>query len=211
MQNYVRYETGRLDTTTPTSSRFAFDVHRTERVLWAIGAALLAYCAFVLGTGLYEQARGERELAFSSRADERSSGGLTEGRVIGRIRMPRLDLSAVIFEGTSESVLRKGVGRLPGSALPADSGNVVLAAHRDTFFRSLKDVRKDDALILETPAGTFHYVVRTTKVVRPDAVEVLKPTSAPTVTLITCYPFGYLGRAPDRFIVRAERRPEVGI
>lgn len=175
-----------------------------EASLWISGAAALAYCAFFFGSGAYEQARGERELA--RRLSLAQTGALpSEGGLVGRIQVPRLDLSAVIFEGTTEPVLRKGVGHFIGSALPAAPGNVVLAAHRDTFFRALQNVKKGDEIVLQDLSGRFRYRVRSMTVVPPDAVEVLRPTPAPTLTLITCYPFAFLGHAPERFVVRAEQ------
>jgi sortase A len=95
------------------------------------------------------------------------------------------------------------VGHIPGTALPGDSGNVGLAAHRDTFFRRLRDIRPDDEIVLTTPDGTFRYTVEGTKVVEPGDVWVLDPTEEPALTLVTCYPFTYVGSAPQRFIVRA--------
>jgi sortase A len=162
---------------------------------------------FFWSTGAYEQARGERELAnllVEGPAPD-FAPPLEEGSLVGRIRSPQQGWAAVIFEGTGESVLRKGVGHVSGSALPQDPGNVVLAAHRDTFFRELKDVKVGDVLVMDTPAGEFQYEVLTASVVPPDAVEVLKQTSFPTLTLITCYPFSYVGSAPKRFVVHASR------
>jgi sortase A len=125
--------------------------------------------------------------------------------LIGRIEVPRLELSAIVREGVDETTLRRAVGHVPDTALPGASGNVALAGHRDTFFRPLKDVRKGDTVHLTTPEGRFTYVVKDTRIVKPTDVSVLAPTTTPTLTLVTCYPFNYIGSAPDRFIVRAER------
>jgi sortase A len=156
-----------------------------------------------------EQARGERELTRllveSPENPSKPANHLSNGSLVGRIRIPELDLSAVVFEGTDESVLRKGVGHLAGTAFPFESGNVVLAAHRDTFFRKLKDIRDGDTVSLDTPWGRYQYQVSSTQVVSPDAVEVIRPTEVPTLTLITCYPFYFFGHAPERFIVSARR------
>jgi sortase A len=127
---------------------------------------------------------------------------LTKGAVVGRVRVPSLGISAVIFEGTDESELMKGVGHWQGSPISGD-GNVVLAAHRDTFFRGLKAVREGDEIVVDTPAGSSNYRVSGTSIVWPDSMEVVKPTGSPTLTLITCYPFEFFGHAPKRFIVRA--------
>jgi sortase A len=94
------------------------------------------------------------------------------------------------------------VGHLAGTPLPGDDGNVVLAGHRDTFFRALKDVQADDIVRIITPRGRFEYLVEVTAVVEPTRTDVLEPTSAPSLTLVTCYPFYLIGEAPDRFVVR---------
>jgi sortase A len=95
------------------------------------------------------------------------------------------------------------VGHIPGTALPGEDGNIVLAAHRDTFFRPLRNIQKGDEIALTTWNGAFRYRVESIQVVGPDDVGVLQPTSLPTLTLVTCYPFYFVGSAPKRFIVRA--------
>jgi sortase A len=122
--------------------------------------------------------------------------------LVGRIEIPRLHLRAIIAEGTDSSTLRRAVGHLAGTPLPGDDGNVVLAGHRDTFFRALKDVQADDIVRIITPRGRFEYLVEVTAVVEPTRTDVLEPTSAPSLTLVTCYPFYLIGEAPDRFVVR---------
>jgi sortase A len=125
--------------------------------------------------------------------------------IIGRIEVPRLNVSAVVREGVDAKTLRRAAGHVPGTALPGDEGNVAVAAHRDTFFRGLRDIKASDRIRMVTPDGTFEYVVRSTKIVKPHNVEVLDPTDGKReLTLITCYPFNYVGNAPDRFIVKAE-------
>jgi sortase A len=126
-----------------------------------------------------------------------------DGRPLGEIQIARLGLSAVVVQGDSAAILRLGVGHLAETALPGHAGNVVLAGHRDTFFRPLNRVRVGDEITLKTEAGAFRYRVESTSVVRPSDVQVLRPTDQPTLTLITCYPFSYIGSAPNRFIVRA--------
>jgi sortase A len=125
------------------------------------------------------------------------------GEPVGRIEIPRLGVSVIVSEGLDRKTLRRAVGHVPGTALPGDLGNVGIAGHRDSFFRPLKDVRVGDQVVLTTPRGTFRYVVEATAVVRPDRVDVLDPTAEPTLTLVTCYPFYYVGSAPERFIVQA--------
>ena len=123
--------------------------------------------------------------------------------LVGRIEIPRLNVRAIIAEGIDSRTLRRAVGHLPGTALPGDHGNVVLAGHRDTFFRALKDVREDDIVRIVTPRGRYEYVVQATAVVEPTRTDVLDATAEPSVTLVTCYPFYLVGDAPDRFVVRA--------
>jgi sortase A len=126
-----------------------------------------------------------------------------EGESLGRLEVPRLDVSVMVAQGVSGSTLRRAAGHIPGTALPGQLGNVGIAGHRDTFFRPLKDIRKNDTLTLTTLDGTYQYVVDSTQVVSPDDVSVLDPTGRPTLTLVTCYPFFYVGSAPQRFIVQA--------
>ena len=126
--------------------------------------------------------------------------------IIGRIEVPRLNVSAVVREGVDSKTLRRSAGHVPGTPLPGDEGNVAVAAHRDTFFRGLRDIREQDRIRMVTPDGTFDYVVRATRIVKPSNVEVLDSKEGKReLTLITCYPFNYVGHAPSRFIVTAEQ------
>ena len=130
---------------------------------------------------------------------------LANGELIGRVDIPRLKLSAAVAEGDDDKTLGKAVGHLPDTPLPWErQGNVGLAAHRDGLFRALKGIRLNDDVRLVTTRGDFVYRVTKTHIVNPDDVWVLDPTERPTVTLITCYPFSYVGNAPQRFIVQAE-------
>lgn len=131
---------------------------------------------------------------------------LNPSDLIGRIEVPRLGLTATIREGVDDSVLRKAVGHMPSSALPGTAGNVAFAAHRDTLFQKLRDIRKNDSIRVETPESTFEYAVESTKIVNPSDVSVLDfGKGDQLLTLITCYPFNYIGSAPNRFIVRARQ------
>jgi sortase A len=132
---------------------------------------------------------------------------LAEGSLVGRIAIPRLDVSTIVLEGVDGTTLRRGAGHIPETALPGDHGNVGIAAHRDSFFRALKDIRKNDIVRLETLKGTFRYKVDWTRIVTPDETSVLGDTGDAELTLVTCYPFYYVGSAPQRFIVRAVREP----
>jgi len=130
---------------------------------------------------------------------------LAPGDLVGRIEIPRLGLTAVIVEGTSTRCLRRAVGHIEGTSLPGEGGNTGLAGHRDTFFRALRNIRDGDQILLDTLDGTFRYVVESMRIVKPQHVEVLGATAAPALTLVTCYPFNYIGSAPKRFIVRARQ------
>ena len=130
---------------------------------------------------------------------------LKTGEIIGRVDIPRLRLSAAVAEGDDDKTLGNAVGHLPDTPLPWHRrGNVALAAHRDGLFRSLEGVRLNDDVRVVTSRGEFHYRVTKTHIVDPDDVWVIAPTDTPTITLITCYPFAFIGNAPRRFIVQAE-------
>ncbi len=133
---------------------------------------------------------------------------LRPGMLIGRLRIPSLNLAVMVREGAGESTLRRAVGHIPGTGLPGQVGNVGLAGHRDTFFRPLRNIRKNAAIDLDTGHGTVRYVVTSTQIVSPRDVTVLKASGGKTLTLVTCYPFYYVGSAPKRFIVRAAESNE---
>jgi sortase A len=121
------------------------------------------------------------------------------------LRIPRIGLEVAVLEGTDEWTLNRGVGHIEDSTRPGVEGNVGIAGHRDGFFRGLKDIHADDRFEIETPGGVDHYKVERTWIVDPKDVSVLDPTPSATVTLVTCYPFYFIGSAPQRFIVRATR------
>jgi LPXTG-site transpeptidase (sortase) family protein len=123
----------------------------------------------------------------------------------GRIEIARLGIDAEIREGDDAATLRVSVGHIPGTAVPGDHGNVALAAHRYSQFRGLRNVRCGDQIQVTTPDGEFRYEVDSIRVVEISQVEVLDPTPDPTLTLVTCFPFDYVGDAPQRLIVRAHR------
>jgi sortase A len=130
------------------------------------------------------------------------------GSTIGRLEVPRLGVTVIAREGADARTLRRAVGHIPSTALPGEKGNAAFAGHRDTFFRKLKDVRAGDEIVVTTAAGRHQYVVSDTRIVFPTDVSVLDPTPQPTLTLVTCYPFNYIGAAPKRFIVRARLESE---
>ena len=119
------------------------------------------------------------------------------------LRIPRLELEVPVYDGTTDAVLDLAAGRIEDTALPGTPGNVGIAAHRDGFFRALKDIKEGDALVLDTPVATEQYRVEWIRITIPTDVSVIDPTPGPAVTLVGCYPFYYQGSAPQRFIVRA--------
>jgi LPXTG-site transpeptidase (sortase) family protein len=131
------------------------------------------------------------------------TAGTTSG-IIGRLEAHRLGISVITREGTDASTLERAIGHIANTALPGEAGNAAFAGHRDTFFRRLRYVRAGDRIIITTVSGRHEYVVRDTRVVSPTDVSVLDPTPTPTLTLVTCFPFRYIGPAPERFIVRAD-------
>lgn len=193
-----------------------------QRAMLASAIALLGYCAFVLLDSWYFQNRQSRDLDSLLRNAHTASAKhqtpqtepppapqappeVAAGDLIGRIEIPRLGLSAVVVEGIGRRDLRRAVGHIPGTALPGQPGNAAIAGHRDTFFRPLKDIAVDDVILLTTQWGEFRYRVVWSQMTTPDDVAVLDPTPNDALTLVTCYPFYYVGPAPDRFIVRAEK------
>jgi sortase A len=134
-----------------------------------------------------------------------STPPVAAGGLIGRIEIPRLGLSVIVAEGVDTLTLRRAAGHIPGTGMPGEPGNVGLAGHRDTFFRPLQNIRRDDIITLVTPLAEYRYRVVSTQVVSSSDVGVLDPGGGQVLTLITCYPFYFIGPAPRRFIVRAER------
>jgi sortase A len=179
-----------------------------ERVVLGTGIVCLGWWAVVSlqatryqsqQRAAFEQMRGAAPTVVNE------SAALPPGSLVGSLHIPRLHLSAMIAEGDDDATLKVAIGHLPDTALPWHEGNSALAGHRDTFFRPLQHIRVGDELRVSTLHGDFSYQVRETMVVDPNDVWVLDPTDRPTLTLITCYPFSYVGNAPRRFIVRAER------
>jgi sortase A len=192
-----------------------------DRTLWTLELALMLVAGLALGWYAGVQAATSREQANLGRELEREAAAARTGRqmdqprravaprgVIGRLQVPRLGLSVIAREGVDARTLRSAVGHVPDTPFPGESGNSAFAGHRDTFFRKLKDVRAGDRVLVTTPEGTHEYVVQDTRVVRPTDVSVLAPTREAALTLVTCYPFDFIGSAPERFIVRAVAREE---
>jgi sortase A len=123
--------------------------------------------------------------------------------IIGRISVPRLHLSVMVEEGVDEATLGRAAGHIPGTALPGEAGNVGIAGHRDTLFRALRELHPHDAIEVTTHTGHYRYNVESLTIVDPSDVTVLQSDGSHTLTLVTCFPFQYIGNAPRRFIVRA--------
>lgn len=183
-------------------------IHRAAQYaaggLLLAGVGALGYAVYIVVEAKTYQAVEQHRFE-QARQAATPAPALIEGGPIGEIRIPRLGLAAMVAQGDSAAVLQRAVGHLSDTALPGESGNVVLAGHRDTFFRPLKQVRAGDAVVLKTRQGDFEYVVESTSIVRPTDTDVTQPTNRRTLTLITCFPFSYVGPAPDRFIVRARQ------
>lgn len=191
-----------------------------SRALIALGlACLIFYSVVTAHSWRYQRAaksRVEKMISIERPPAVReyvpdASKPLKTGEIIGRIDIPRLKLSAAVAEGDDDKTLGNAVGHLPDTPLPWHRrGNVALAAHRDGLFRSLEGVRLNDDVRVVTSRGEFHYRVTKTHIVDPDDVWVIAPTDTPTITLITCYPFAFIGNAPRRFIVQAELVEDLG-
>lgn len=192
-----------------------------EPLAWGVGLILIAtwggarlhgHLAAQDELERFESAR--RELQAANPADTRL---WSEGRIaayeqslasptdapLAILRIERIGLEVAVLDGTDELTLNRAVGRIEGTSPPGEPGNAGIAGHRDGFFRGLKDVGLGDRIEIETLSGTSSYVIDTTLIVNPDQVDVLEPTEESVVTLVTCYPFYYVGPAPRRYIVRA--------
>lgn len=126
------------------------------------------------------------------------------GDEIGQLTIPVINATLPIFHGTDEDELERGVGHYRGSVLPGEPDHTILSGHRDTVFRELKDVEIGDELIVATSAGQFAYEVVDIYIVDAEDTTVIRPTGKPTISLTTCYPFNFIGNAPDRYIIEGE-------
>lgn len=181
-----------------------------ERLLLLVALAALGYVVgSVGGAALYQdyESRQLDEVLRGGRSPEQASVRPVARRVLGRLEIPTLGVSTIVREGEDARTLQLAVGHIAGTALPGSSGNMGLAGHRDTFFRRLREIDVGDVIRLVAVEGTFTYVVESTQIVDPDDLWVLDPTPEPSLTLVTCYPFTYVGTAPERFIVKARLVP----
>ena len=181
------------------------------RFCLALGAGLIAFWLWAGADSLAFRATFARRLdallglgprsliavAHASREQAAGSG------MIGRIEIPRLGLSEPVLEGTSGRALRRGVGHVRNTAFPGERGNVGLAGHRDSHFARLREITKGDLIRLDTPDGVFTYRVDAIHIVDPDRADLLAQTGSARLTLVTCYPFHWVGPAPRRYVVVA--------
>jgi len=190
-----------------------------QYVLLAAGFSAVGYCAivFVEASRYQDWARDQMRKAsplITKPSTTRGSVTMSQPTalrldhgmaLVARIDIPRVHISDIVAEGTSPRVLRVAVGHIPGTALPGQAGNVALAAHRDTFFRHLGELKSGDLIRITVPGRQYLYSVKFTDVVLPNETWILQPSTGQLLTLVTCYPFHYVGPAPKRFVVRARR------
>jgi sortase A len=195
-----------------------------ERGLLAAGVGLAAWCAAVLVEARFHQsAAAFAPLVVTQKVILPGEGGgsnahalpstTSAGALLGRLDAPSVRMSTVVLEGSDDATLSRGAGHIEDTPLPGQPGNIGIAGHRDTVFRPLRNIHVGEPLDLTTADRVYRYRVSKTVIVGPDDVYVLDPTQQPTLTLVTCYPFEFVGHAPRRFIVQAqlvgeERRTE---
>jgi LPXTG-site transpeptidase (sortase) family protein len=175
-----------------------------EYLCWSAGILAVVYVTFALWSSARFQATETKRFE----ALQQQSGQEVRpqpGNPFGKISIARIGLSAIVAEGVDDRTLRHAVGHFPESSSPEKAGTVALAGHRDSFFRGLDRIRANDLVTLETPHGKYEYEVVRIAVVGPEHVEFVRFSSQSDLTLVTCFPFGYIGRAPQRFIVQAVR------
>jgi sortase A len=173
-----------------------------QSVLLWIGLGMLAYSGGTVAYGAIQQKY--MSWIFHQRARTPSIAiQLQEGDLVGKLEIPRVGISVMILQGTEDVTLTEGAGHVAGTPLPGAEGNVAIAAHRDTYFRNLKGIRVGDSIHFSTMQGSYDYVVDFTETVGPEDTRVLESRDRRELTLITCYPFYFVGSAPKRFIVHA--------
>lgn len=180
----------------------------TRYLFFITGILALGYVSFALLDAKLHQVSAKRSLESLVQVEKEHKGtqpkqAVKAGDVLGVMEIPRVGVSVAVLQGTSSRTLRRGAGHIEGTPLPGEPGNSGIAGHRDTFFRELKDVRKNDEIEFQTATGLLRYQVDWVKVVAPDDTSVLTPSTESALTLVTCYPFYFVGPAPNRFIVRA--------
>jgi len=146
-----------------------------------------------------------RPVRFEKSLAPRVSGGPKQLQLLGRLEIRRLGMSVLVVEGDGDQQLRIAAGHVPGTAWVDQNGNTAIAGHRDTAFFPLRELRVGDVIDVRSN-GTYKYIVKTIRIVAPDDVSVLRETTKQELTLITCYPFRFIGDAPKRLIAEAERK-----
>jgi len=179
-------------------------------LLFLTGALAVSYVALTLLHAKLYQETANRTLDKQIAAQKQRRASVSavvakQGDVLGRIEIPRLGLVVAILEGTSTRTLGLGVGHIEGTALPGEIGNAVIAGHRDTYFRALKDIRTNDEIQVQTATSLSRYEVDRVRIVAPDDTGILAPSAGSGITLVTCFPFHFIGAAPNRFVVHAHK------
>ena len=187
----------------------------TERGLIVIGLGLALWCAAILVEArFHETAPLAPPLVVTQTLPDDSPAPVAPapaaGTLVGRLEIPAVQLSTVVLEGSDDATLSRGSGHIEDTPFPGQPGNIGIAGHRDTTFRALRHIHVGDELSFTTADRRYRYRISTTSIVGPDDVYVLDPTLKPALTLVTCYPFEFVGHAPRRFIVRAELVGEEG-
>ncbi len=178
----------------------------SQLVLFTISVSMIAYCCFVLlDRRMLQQSR---QTQFRNPISTYGTNPVWANKVFGRIEIPSLGISALVVEGTSPSALRHAVAHIEGTGWPGLPGNIGLSANQDSFFRPLRNIRKDDVINITNSLASFQYRVVSTRVVLPTDAAVPASSSQEILTLVTFYPFYFIGPTPSRFIVRAERIDE---
>jgi sortase A len=198
-----------MSTNAAATTRSSRCLHAIEYVLLAIGATLAVWAAVAWLEIWHFQRRPVPEargaIADAARPFEGPGHEVSSpGSWLARLDAPSVRLSTTVLEGSDDGTLRRAAGHIEDTAFPGQVGNVGIAGHRDTVFRPIRNIHVGDPLLLTTTDRVFRYRISSTMVVNPTDVQVLDPTERPTLTLVTCYPFTFVGHAPQRFIVRAE-------
>jgi sortase A len=186
-------------------------IRLVQRLFLGMGLVLLAWTGGTVAYAEFYQRYQSSQFDDKIASHERPSAevpverpaDLKEGDVVGRLAIPRVGISVIVLQGVEDDLLRIGAGHVPGTPLPGGNGNSAIAAHRDTFFRKLEGVREGDRLQFTSLRGTFDYVVGSTEIVEPQDTRAIESRGIDELTLISCYPFYFVGSAPHRFIVHA--------
>jgi len=180
---------------------------RLPTALTVLGVILLVYVGTQYGQMFFEQ-RSLEQKWITQQQEQVMHAGPTANQIVQmgltRISIPKIDLSAIVVEGTDHHALKLGPGHLAGTSFAGAEGNSVITAHRDTFFRHIVELKKGDLIMVQRDGKTYTYEVSSQRIVKPDDVSVIQPTSDNRLTLITCYPTYYIGPAPERLIVTSK-------